>query len=378
MVALVSVAVGATTSWGRTAHSAAGVNLVEIGTFQQPIYVTGAPGNKNDLFVVQRMGQIMLMQNGKTLARPFLNIQPLVNSSGTEQGLLGLAFSPEYRSNGLFYVDYTMPNDNIRIAQYQVSKSNPDVATLSSARIVMTIGHRNDAYANGGDLQFGPDGYLYIGVGDGGQQNDPYNNAQNTDNLLGKILRINPTATGGYKDPGSNPFFRHPGKRGEIWAYGLRNPWRFSFDMKTGDMIIGDVGNTLEEEIDFAPAVNGGNAAKGANYGWSIWEGDDRNKPGTAPNAVFPVLELPHTDSYCAIIGGYVDRDKTTPSLYGQYLFGDHCRPQIEEVTLAPGNATGLAETGMQVIGTTSFGEDDEGHIYVASYYGPVYRIEEQ
>jgi glucose/arabinose dehydrogenase len=208
-------------------------------------------------------------------------------------------------------------------------------------------------------------------VGDGGSEEDPDNNGQNTGTLLGKILRIDPTPAGGYTIPPTNPFVGQPGKRAEIWAYGLRNPWRFSFDRTTGDLIIGDVGQNLQEEVDYAPAGTGA----GANYGWSIWEGDRRNKPGNAPHAVFPVLVAHHSAGYCAIIGGYVVRDRSLPSLYGRYLFGDYCRPQIESVALNHGHPTGLRATGLKVSETSSIGEDTAGHIYITSLNGPVYRI---
>jgi glucose/arabinose dehydrogenase len=354
------------------ADGAAKVRLVQVGRFSQPVGVTGAPGEPSRVFVVQRAGQVMLMLSGHSQARPFLDISNLVYSQGgDEQGLLGLAFPSNYADSGLFYVDYTIAENDIRVVQYQRSASNPNVADPASARVVLAIDHHKYPNHNGGQLQFGPEGDLYIGVGDGGNEDDPENNGQNTDTLLGKILRIDPSAGGGYTIPASNPFVGQPGKRAEIWAYGLRNPWRFSFDRTTGDLIIGDVGQNLQEEVDFAPAGTGA----GANYGWSIWEGDRRNKPGTAANATFPVLIARHSSGYCAIIGGYVVRDRSLPGLYGRYLFGDYCRPQIESVKLGQGRATDLRATGLSVSATSSFGEDAAGRIYVASLDGPVYRI---
>jgi glucose/arabinose dehydrogenase len=348
------------------------VRLVQVGSFQQPVGVTGAPGDPSRVFVVQRSGQVMLLLNGHVQARPFLDITNLVYSQGSdEQGLLGLAFPSNYASSGLFYVDYTTAGNDIRVVQYQRSPSDANLANPASARLVMAIDHHLYTNHNGGQLAFGPDGDLYIGVGDGGSEDDPENNGQNTDTLLGKILRIDPSPSGGYTVPPSNPFVGQSGKRAEIWAYGLRNPWRFSFDRTTGALIIGDVGQNLQEEVDFAPAGTGA----GANYGWSIWEGDRRNKPGNAPHAVFPVLIARHSSGYCAIIGGYVVRDRSLPSLYGRYLFGDYCRPQIESVKLSRGNATDLHATGLNVSATSSFGEDARGHIYIASLNGPVYRI---
>jgi len=373
---------GSTSSLVATAHltpathaTATGARLVQVGSFSQPVGVTGAPGDPSRVFVVQRGGQVMLMLNGHARARPFLDIGKLVYSQGgDEQGLLGLAFAPDYATSGLFYVDYTIAGNDIQIVQYQRSSTDPNLANPLSAHVVLRIDHHKYTNHNGGQLAFGPDGDLYIGVGDGGSEEDPENNGQNTDTLLGKILRIDPSPEGGYTIPATNPFVGRAGERPEIWAYGLRNPWRFSFDRSTGDLIVGDVGQNLQEEVDFAPAGSGA----GANYGWSVWEGDRRNKPGTAPNAVFPVLVAQHSNGYCAIIGGYVVRDRTLPSLDGRYLFGDYCRSQIESVKLSRGHASDLRATGLDVSATSSFGEDAGRHIYITSLNGPVYRIDTQ
>jgi glucose/arabinose dehydrogenase len=324
------------------------------------------------VFVVQRAGQVMLLVNGHRQARPFLEIGGSVYSQGyEEQGLLGLAFAPDYARSGLFYVYYTTANGDIKVVQYKRSASNANLADPASARVVLSIDHRKNPNHDGGQLAFGPEGHLYIGVGDGGGADDPEGNGQSTDTLLGKILRIDPSAGGGYSTPPANPFVGQRGKRAEIWAYGLRNPWRFSFDRSTGDLLIGDVGQDLQEEIDFAPAGTGG----GANYGWSIWEGDRRNKSGEAPRAVVPSLVGQHSSGYCAIIGGYVVRDRSLPTLFGRYLFGDNCRPQIESVKLSRGHATGRRATGLNISRTSSFGQDARGRIYVLSLDGPVYRI---
>jgi glucose/arabinose dehydrogenase len=351
--------------------AAARIRLAQVGKFSEPVAVTGAPGDPSRVFVVQRGGQVMLLLKGRKQARPFLDISKLVNSSGGEQGLLGLAYPPDYAHSGLFYVDYTMPDNDIRVAQYRRSATNADVADAASARIVLTIDHHKFTNHNGGQLQFGPEGDLYVAVGDGGSEGDPENNGQNTDSLLGKLLRIAPSPGGGYTIPPGNPFAGQPGKRAEIWAYGLRNPWRFSFDRSTRDLVIADVGQNLQEEIDFAAAGSGA----GANYGWSRWEGDRRNEPGNAPHAVFPVLVALHSSGYCAIIGGYVVRDRSLPGLDGRYLFGDNCRAPIESVVLARGRARDLRATGLAVSSTSSFGEDADGHIYIASLSGAVYRL---
>jgi glucose/arabinose dehydrogenase len=368
------VSAGGPTSSGSVsaAPARAKLRLVQVGRFHAPVYVTGAPGQPNRVFVVQQPGQVMLLRGGHRQSRPFLDISKLVyTAGGDEQGLLGLAFSPGYARNGLFYVDYTIANNDVRIVQYERSTSSGDLAAPASARVVLTISHRYTNH-NGGQLAFGPDGHLYIGVGDGGMEDDPHNNGQNTNTLVGKILRIDPSASGGYTVPRTNPFVGQAGKRPEIWAYGLRNPWRFSFDRRTGDLIIGDVGQDREEEVDLARTGTGA----GANYGWSVWEGDRRNRAGlTAPHAVFPVLVALHRDGYCAIIGGYVVRDPSLHGLYGRYLFGDLCHSDIESVNLNGGHPKNRHSTGLKVSSMTSFGQDDSGHIYVASLGGPVYRI---
>ncbi len=253
--------VGSSSSPATSAPAPAGaakVRLVQVGRFDQPVGVTGAPGDPSRVFVVQRPGQVMLMLNGHAQAQPFLDIGGQVYSEGSdEQGLLGLAFPSNYASSGLFYVDYTVPGNNIRIVQYRRSATNPNVADPASARVLLTIDHHRYTNHNGGQLAFGPEGDLYIGVGDGGSEDDPEDNGQNTDTLLGKILRIDPSPDGGYSIPAGNPFAGRPGKRPEIWAYGLRNPWRFSFDRATGALIVGDVG----------PGPPGGDRLPGRRHG---------------------------------------------------------------------------------------------------------------
>ncbi len=349
-----------------------GVRLVRVGSFEQPIGVTGAPGDASRVFVVQRTGQIVLLRNGHAQAPPFLDISKSVyTQGGDEEGLLGLAFPADYVRSGRFYVDYTVQGGDIEIVEYRRSAANANVADPASARLILRIAHHEFSNHNGGQMAFGPEGDLYIGVGDGGSEGDPHGNGQSSGTLLGKILRIAPSAAGGYAIPSGNPFAGQAGKRPEIWAYGLRNPWRFSFDRATGDMIVGDVGQDEQEEVDFIPAHTGA----GANYGWSVWEGTRRNKPGSAPGAVAPTLTVSHSSGYCAIIGGYVVRDRSLPGLYGRYLFGDFCRPQIESVKLRRGHASDLRATGLQVSTLSSMGQDASGHIYLTSLDGPVYRI---
>jgi glucose/arabinose dehydrogenase len=347
------------------------IGLQRIGSFQEPVYATGAPGEPSRLFVVERPGRIAVLVSGHRRSRPFLDISGTVNSSGGEQGLLSVAFAPDYRTSGRFYVYYTDSANDIRVVQYRRASGDADVADPASARGVLTVDHRSETNHNGGQLQFGPEGDLYIGVGDGGNEGDPHGYGQNTDVLLGKLLRIAPGPNGGYTIPAGNPFAHTPGHRPEIWAYGLRNPWRFSFDRATGDLIIGDVGQDKFEEIDFARRGQGA----GANYGWSVFEGDSRYKPGSAPGAVKPVLVAPHSEGYCAIIGGYVVRDRALRALYGRYLFGDNCRPQINSALLSTGHARANRATGLSVSSLAGFGQDDAGHVYAVSLGGPVYRI---
>lgn len=348
------------------------LHLDRVGGFAEPTSVTGSPGDPRRVYVLERSGRVMLLLDGHKQSRPFLDIAGSVYARGSdEQGLLGIAFPADYATTGRFYVDYTVPGNDIRIAQYRRSPGNANLARPSSARTLLTIDHHAFSNHNGGQLAFGREGDLFIGVGDGGSEGDPDANGQNTDTLLAKILRIAPTADGGYTIPPGNPFAGRPGKRAEIWAYGLRNPWRFSFDRATGALIVGDVGQDREEELDFAPAGSG----SGANYGWSVWEGDRRFRTGAAPGAVPPVLTLSHSAGYCAVIGGYVVRDRSLPSLFGRYLFGDYCRAKIESVKLSRGQATGLSATGLEVPALSSFGQDASGHIYAASLQGGVYRL---
>ncbi|HST56770.1 MAG TPA: PQQ-dependent sugar dehydrogenase [Solirubrobacteraceae bacterium] len=353
-------------------HTArAGTRLVRVGSFAQPTYVAGPPGDRRRVFVVEQAGRIQLVLDGRKLAAPFLDITAKVGVDQGERGLLSVAFAPDYASSGVFYVYYTDHNGDIQIERRQRSASNPNMADADMAQRVLSIPHHLYANHNGGQLQFGPDGDLYVGVGDGGSANDPLDNGENTGVLLGKLLRIAPKPGGGYAIPAGNPFAARRGARPEIWAYGLRNPWRYSFDRSTGALVIGDVGQDQQEEIDFAAA----GAAGGANYGWSIFEGDRRNKPGAAAHAVAPVLVTRHSDGNCAIIGGYVVRDRALRALYGRYLYSDSCNPRLRTVRLSPGHARGDHAIGLSVKDISSFGQDTSGRIYAASLDGPVYRL---
>ena len=267
------------------------LRLQRVGRFDNPLYVTSPPGDRRRVFVVEQGGRIQLLLNGRRTGSPFLDISGLLTSGG-EQGLLSVAFAPDYRRSGLFYVDYTDHRGDTRVEEFRRSRRSPNRADRSSRRPVLFVDQPFDNH-NGGLLLFGPDDLLYIGMGDGGGAGDPSNNAQNPSRLLGKILRIDPRQSGSsrYTSPASNPFAGAKPGRDEIYAYGLRNPWRFSFDRANGDLYIGDVGQDQFEEIDYAPK----GTARGRNYGWSCFEArrrydDSRNCPG----AVAPILQYSH------------------------------------------------------------------------------------
>jgi glucose/arabinose dehydrogenase len=346
---------------------AKGIRLVRVGSFASPTYVGAPPGDNSRVMVVEQAGRIRVVRGGRKLSRPFLDIRSSV-SSGGERGLLSMAFAPDYATSHLFYVYFTGRNGDIHIEQFQGSG---DAAVASSGRSVITIPHHTFANHNGGQLAFGPDGMLYAGPGDGGSEGDPNGNGQKLSTLLAKLIRIDPKPGGGYTVPSDNPFVGRAGVRPEIYSYGLRNPYRFSFDRTTGDLTIGDVGQDLIEEVDFARK---GKAA-GANYGWSVWEGRHRYKSGRAPGAVFPVVQQTHRNGWCAIIGGYVVRDPSLKALYGQYLYGDNCKTGVRAATLSPGHASGDRRIGISVPALSSFGEDARGRVYITSLAGPVYRI---
>jgi len=364
-----------------TGDGQGGVRLQRVGDFDQPLYVAQPPGDNRDLFVVEKTGRVQIVRDGQRVSRPFLDLSDQV-STGSEQGLLSLAFAPDYRRSGLLYVDYTDTAGDTRVVEYRRSSSDPLVADPGSAREVLGV---DQPYANhnGGLLLFGPGEtrkgsqapeLLYIGLGDGGSEGDPDRNGQDLSTLLGKILRIDPRASGGrpYSVPDSNPFVGRSGARSEIYSYGLRNPWRFSFDPVTGALAIGDVGQSEIEEVDLVARGNG----RGANFGWSAYEGLHRfNDDQQATNAVPPVLVYSH-DAGCSITGGYVARDPGLRSLYGRYLYGDFCAGQLRSFAATPGRrAIDDRALHLQVPSLSSFGEDNAGHLYPTSLAGPVYRL---
>ena len=341
-----------------------------VSGLDRPVYLTQPADGTNRLFIVQQIGVISILQNGQLLPNPFLDLRDRVNSQGNEQGLLGLAFHPQYRQNGRFFVDYTDANGTANIVRFTVSASDPNRADLASATTILTIEHPSFQNHNGGDLVFGPDGYLYFGIGDGGSQGDPNNHGQALNTLLAKLLRIDVNVDP-YGIPPDNPFRNQPGARPEIWAYGLRNPWRFSFDRVTGDLYIGDVGQNLYEEVDFQPAGSHG----GQNYGWSYMEGLHPYK-GAPPAGVTltpPVAEYSHAEGGCAIVGGYVYRGTQVPQLSGLYVFSDNCSGIIWGLTrtAAGWQKSVLFRSGLAV---SSFGEDQAGELYVLDLSGAVYQ----
>ncbi len=364
-----------TTSAAAPASAAAkGVKLTRIGSFDQPVYVTAPPGDTHRVFVVEQSGRIRVIRDGRRRSTPFLDLRDKVSCCG-ERGLLSMAFAPDYARSRRFYVDYTDRAGDTRVVEFRRSGSS-DRAVKASARTVLTQ-QQPEANHNGGLVLFGPDGLLYVGLGDGGGANDqhgPLGNAQNLGTLLGKILRIDPRPASGraYSVPADNPFVGRSGARGEIYAFGLRNPWRFSFDRATGDLAIGDVGQNQVEEIDFAR--RGG--ARGVNYGWRVFEGRRTNFPDErAPGSVGPVLTYSHDGGGCSITGGVVVRDRALGSLAGRYVYGDYCAGKVRAVRLSGGSATGDRSLGLSVSQLSSFGEDARGRVYATSVEGPVYRL---
>jgi len=359
------------------------------GTLVSPVHVTNAHDGSGRLFVVEQPGRIRIYtQAGTLLTTPFLDISSLVEFDGGERGLLSVAFHPDYAGNGYFYVYYVnklvSPGD-ITIARYSVSAADPNVADPGSAEILLVIPHPTNTNHYGGQLAFGPvDGYLYAGTGDGGSGGDPPNNAQNLDKLLGKILRVDVDDAGAipcgqanaapYGIPSSNPFVGS-GHCEEIWAYGVRNPWRYSFDRSTFDLLIGDVGQSLYEEVDFQPASSTG----GENYGWHIMEGFHCYNPSSGcdqTGLTLPILEETHSSGWCAIIGGYRYRGSAIPSLSGQYVYSDNCLGDLYAASEGDDGTWSRSLLLATSYSVSSFGEDEAGELYLADLGGRVYRLD--
>jgi glucose/arabinose dehydrogenase len=335
--------------------------------------VTAPPGDRVRRFVVQREGSIVVIRRGRRRAT-FLDISDRVSVEG-EGGLLSMAFAPDYRESGRFYIYYTDNEGFLQIDQFRRS-GDPNRADPGSRRSVMRVPHFR-ANHKGGQLQFGPDGLLYAGFGDGGAGGDPDENAQNLGRILGKLIRIEPRPEGGYDIPASNPFQGRHGARAEVYAYGLRNPYRFSFDRRRGHLTIGDVGQNEVEEIDFVPGRRGGRQPTGGyNFGWDVFEGRSSYEGGRAPGHVPPVIAHNQDGGYCSIIGGYVIRDRSLRGTrwFGRYVYGDLCNPSLRLAFLKRPTAP-TRPSGLRVSNLVSFGEDGRGRVYAVSLSGPVYRI---
>jgi hypothetical protein len=371
--------------------SAQAASLRPVGNFDQPVYVTSSPTNPERLLVVEREGTIV--ERSPSGTRQLFDLTELVSCCDVERGMLSIAPAPDFESSGRIYVTYTgTPQAGGAEGDVHLDSFRPAPGGGAAIREpILSVGHAQEANHNGGQLQWGPDGHLYMSLGDGGGTGDPFENGQDTEELLGKILRIDPHPgqAPAYSIPAGNPFAGGPG-RDEIWAYGLRNPWRFSFDRATGDMVIADVGQSAREEIDIAtsPATDVVGGA-GANYGWNCREGfiaytNPAAACATASGFTEPVFDYPHSSlgggaaPSCSIIGGYVVRDPSLGDLYGRYLYTDYCSQGVRSLVL-PRNG-GLASDdrseGLTVKKPTSFGEDSCERIYVASAEGPVYRFE--
>ncbi|HEY9478495.1 MAG TPA: PQQ-dependent sugar dehydrogenase, partial [Gemmatimonadaceae bacterium] len=335
-----------------------------------PLYLTAPPDDQR-LFVVEKTGRIRIVKDGALLPTPFLDLSGAV-STGSEQGLLSMAFHPHYVTNGFFYVDYTDGNGDTHVTRYSVSEGNPDVANPASAKTILTV-EQPFANHNGGLLLFGPDRKLYVGLGDGGSGGDPLGNGQSLATLLGKILRIDVDAGDPYAIPPDNPFVGRAGARGEIWAYGLRNPWRFDFDAATNRLYIADVGQNAWEEVNVVPADQGGQ-----NFGWNIMEGTHCYGASSCDQSglTLPVQEYSHDDG-CSITGGYVYRGSLAPDVVGQYFYSDYCTGFLRSFTFDGSISSAPTTWSVGDIGNVqSFGEDAMGELYVLSTNGTVYRVE--
>jgi glucose/arabinose dehydrogenase len=337
---------------------------------ESPLFVT-APTGDSRIFIVERPGRIRIVQDGQLLDTPFLDIVSKVGTGG-ERGLLGLAFHPDYATNGFFYVNYSDLDGNTRVERYSAA-ADPDVADPASAKLVIAI---DQPYANhnGGMIAFGPDRMLYVGMGDGGSANDPHGNGQNPATLLGAMLRLDVDGGDPYAIPPDNPFVGRGDARAEIWAIGLRNPWRFSFDRGAPRLYIADVGQNSWEEIDIVSEAQGG-----LNFGWNVMEGTHCFRSATCDQSglTLPEVEYGH-DQGCSVIGGYVYRGSALPELAGHYFYTDWCRGWLRSFRyVGPGTITVHREWPVGDIGNPlGFGEDAAGELYIASQNGTVYRLE--
>ena len=340
------------------------LRLVRVAQLDQPLAMAIRSGDEA-LYVAEKGGRIVAIRGGSVDPAPVLDLSGEV-STGGEQGLLGLAFSPDGR---FLYVSFTDTNGNSHVTEFAMSGDRVDVA---SRRDVLVVDQPYSNH-NGGNLGFGPDGDLYFGLGDGGSEGDPDGRGQDLGTLLGKMLRIDPRPDDGrpYGVPGDNPFVERAGARPEIWAYGLRNPWRYSFDRLTGDLWIGDVGQNAWEEVDFQPASSSG----GENYGWNRFEGSHPYQGSDPGNAVPPIFEYSHDTGGCVVTGGYVYRGRAIAGLQGAYVFADYCLGRVSALVQRDGHVVDQRTFSAEVPQLASFGEDADGELYALSLEGPVYRL---
>jgi len=346
------------------------VRLEQVGDrFRSPVFITSPPGDSR-LFVVEQAGRIRVLKEGRVLDQPFLDISARVRSGG-EQGLLSMAFHPDYGTNRWFYVNFTDRNGDTHVERFTAS-TNPDVADLGSMLLVLKIDQPYSNH-NGGLVMFGPDGMLYVGMGDGGSGGDPQGNGQNPRALLGKMLRINVSRGGPYTIPVDNPFANEQRGAPEVWATGMRNPWRFSFDRSANLLYIGDVGQNREEEINVAPANRAG-----INYGWNIMEGSScfRSSRCDRDGLHAPAVSISQSDGACSVIGGYVYRGRRIPEITGHYFYSDYCAGWLRSFRYQNGAAADRRTWKIQDIGNVvSFGEDSAGELYVVAENGRIYRF---
>ncbi|MBN1680868.1 MAG: PQQ-dependent sugar dehydrogenase [Anaerolineae bacterium] len=344
---------------------------------ERPVTITHAGDGSGRLFVVEQSGAIKIVQDGVVLETPFLDVSDLISPEArgggyTERGLLGLAFHPDYASNGLFYIDYTDQRGHSVVARYTGSTDDANRGDPASGTILLTVEQPYSNH-NGGQVTFGPDGYLYVSLGDGGSAGDPLGSGQDSTTLLGSMLRIDVNTPDGYDIPPDNPFVNNAPARPEIWSWGLRNVWRFSFDRATGDLYMGDVGQNVWEEIDFQPASSAG----GQNYGWNIYEGKHNySEPSPVSSVIMPILEYSHQNGWCSVTGGYVYRGEQLPGLQGYYLYGDWCTGTI---WAAKQDDSGVWQTAVSLESgrrISSFGEDEAGELYLVDYDGVILRFE--
>lgn len=349
--------------------SALRLRVVQVATgLQSPLHLVAPPGDAR-LFVVEQPGRIRVIAGGQLLPTPFLDISAKVSCCG-ERGLLGLAFHPRYSTNGFFYVNYTDTNGDTRVERYRVS-ADPNVADRPSAFLIIAI-DQPFANHNGGLVAFGPDDLLYVGMGDGGGAGDPLRAGQDSTTLLGKLLRLDVDGGSPYRVPPSNPFAGHARARAEIWALGLRNPWRFAFDPPTNQLYIADVGQNLLEEINVVDSRTGA-----LNYGWNVMEGTSCYEATTCniTGKILPALEYGRAEG-CSITGGYVYRGSAIPELRGHYFYSDYCQGWLRSFRSTDGAATDKRSWDVGDLGNVlSFGQDGAGELYVLSATGRVYRI---